>query len=48
MTGQCPTLTSLQANEAADSSLERGRGVGMLQGANLSLSGYSTGQLTDI
>ncbi|MDQ3855008.1 MAG: molybdopterin-dependent oxidoreductase, partial [Chloroflexota bacterium] len=48
MTGRCPTLVSLHENNAADSSLERGRGVGMLQGPNLKLSGYSTGQLTDI
>lgn len=48
MTGRCPTLASLHDNGAADSSLERGRGVGMLQGPHLRLSGYSTGQLTDI
>ncbi len=48
MTDRCPTLRSLDENGAADSSLERGRGVGMLQSLNLSQSGYSTGQLTDI
>lgn len=48
MTDRCPTLRSLDEGEAADSSLQRGRGVGMLQSVNLKQSGYSTGQLTDI
>lgn len=48
MTGRCPTLVSLHENGAADSSPERGRGVGMLRSPNLQQSGYSTGQLTDI
>jgi len=48
MTSRCPTLVSLHENGAADSSPERGRGVGMLQSPNLKQSGYSTGQLTDI
>ncbi len=48
MTGRCPTLASLQRNGAADSSPERGRGVGIVKGPNLSLAAYSTGQLTDI
>ncbi len=48
MTGRCPTLVSLHEHGAADSSPERGRGVGMLTGPLLRQSGYSTGQLTDI
>ncbi|MDP9382565.1 MAG: molybdopterin-dependent oxidoreductase [Chloroflexota bacterium] len=48
MTGRCPTLVSLDEGGAADSSPERGRGVGMLRSPNLQQSGYSTGQLTDI
>lgn len=48
LTGHCPTLLSLDENGAADSSIERGRGVGVVQGEKLTLAGYSTGQLTDI
>jgi hypothetical protein len=48
MTDRCPTLRSLDVGGGADSSLERGRGVGMLSSPQLRQSGYSTGQLTDI
>lgn len=48
MTDPSPTLVSLHVGGAADSSLERGRGVGILRGPHLELSGYSTGQLTEI
>ena len=48
ITRRCPTLKSLHDNKAADSSLERGRGVGVVRGPHLEMSGYSTGQLTEI
>jgi predicted molibdopterin-dependent oxidoreductase YjgC len=48
MTGRCPTLRSLHENRAADSDLERGRGVGMVQSPHLDQVSYNTGQVTAI